>query len=211
MAPCTTLNNMPKMKKEDKLQPQEVEKMLDVLSQLWPGQEEYMRQMMEFKLKEHYGEAWEDKEHCLNCDALMRIYTYKINATACRTLIKLADHVKGEMDKGKSFTEANKIYISGLHGKLTATQTDQKTILRYHGLIAKVKVAGQHKDSLWAITTWGWAFLRGEARSATVSVWRKEIKERSEQLITINDIIGQDGTIPDTRHYDFAPHEGNLI
>lgn len=199
------------MKGKKHIMPQQTEKMLDVIASMWVGQEDYMKHLMATRLSEHYGEAWKDREHCLNCGALMRAYTYTINKTAARTLMKLAAVVRQRMGEGKTFTEANKIYMSGLHDVLTATETDQKTILRYHGLIAKVKVEGVHKNSLWAITTWGWAFLRGEVTSKSVTVWRGIIQERSQEVINIRDALATDGTMWDNRYYGFATHEGGLI
>jgi len=200
------------MKDKKQIVPQETYKMLDVITEMWPEDErEYLIGLMATRLSDHYGERWKDKEHCLNCGALMRMYTYTINKTAARTLAKLAGVVRDRVAALKPFTEANKLYISGLHDVLTATETDQKTILRYHGLIAKVKEGGKHKDNLWAITRWGWAFLRGEAMSKSVTVWRGIIQERSPEMITIREALATEGTVWDNRHYDFAPHEGELI
>lgn len=198
--------------KNTKVVEQETEKMLDVLATMWPGQEEYMKHVMATKLAEHYGDRWRDKKHCLNCKALMHQYTYTVNKTAARALMKYADAVGEEQSKGKTFTEANKLYLSGMHDRLTATETDQKTILRYHGLIAKVKVEGKHKDSLWAITRRGWAFLRGEPVQSSVTVWRGDIIERGDNvLVTIGEVLAEDASEWDGNHYAFAPHDGALI
>lgn len=128
---------------------------------------------------EFYGdEAWHDIAKCVNCNAGAAVYDFHIDYTDAMTMIKLGEQVRHRLDTGLSFTEANKIHISGLQGILTSTQIDRKTQLKYLGLIAKYKEDGKQKDSLWVITTWGYAFLRGETVFKTARVYRKEIVER---------------------------------
>lgn len=200
------------MKKKANIVQQDTEKMLDIVVSIYPeGDRAYMKHLMATRLAEHYGERWKDREHCINCGALMRAYTYTINRTAARAMIKLGEAVRERVYEGKPFTEANQLYMSGMHSRLTATETDQKTILRYHGLLAKVKKDGRHKDHLWAITRRGWAFLRGERVQKSVTVWRSEITERSEETTTIIEALQDSGTIEHNRYYDFVPHEGTLV
>lgn len=200
------------MAKNKKIMDQQVYgDMIDALLELWPeGDREHTRAVFLNRLAEYYGEAWKDKAHCLNCGALMYQYTYVMNATAARSLRKYADIVIEAMRSGKPFTEANKIYISGATN-LTATETDQKTILRYHGLIAKYKENGTHIDSLWVITTWGWAFLSGKAMPKSVTVWRKRIVERSQELTNMRIALQSYAGDYDPEYYSMAIHDGKVV
>lgn len=203
------------MKRKKKIHEQDTEKMLDIIAAMWPEDDRgILKHQMAEALAQHYAERWRDREHCLNCRASMLEYTYTLNRTAARALIKYAAIVMAQRDRGMTFTEANKIYLQGAAtpgGTLSSTDNDQKTILRYHGLIAKVKQDGKQKDSLWAITRWGWAFLRGEVTHSRVTVWRGEITERSPDTTTIREALATDAELWNGKYYDFATHEGDLI
>ncbi len=144
----------------------------------------------------------------------MNQYDFHLDYTDAMTMIKLGRYVRLRIAQGVPFTEANKIHISGMQDELTSTQIDRKTQLRYLGLLAKVKDQdGRHKDSLWAITSWGFAFLRGESVSKTVRVWRKKIIERSEIGTTIAEALasGRSSLAEqswDTRCFDAISHDG---
>lgn len=185
--------------------------MIGLIAELWsdPVEQTRMRMLIKGKLEQHFGEAWHDKEHCLNCGSLMRAYSFTLSPAVASTLRKLGDAVRNEMQKGKTFTEANKLYISGMD-ELTATECDRKTILKYHGLLAKVKDDGKQKDAEWAITTWGWAFLRGEPVAKSVKVWRGLIQSRSEETVTIGEIL-KDQSDWNNEPFNFEIQQGQLI
>lgn len=196
-------------KKNSQLVAQDTEKMLDVLAAMWPGQEEYMKTVMATKLSEHYGERWRDKEHCINCGALMRQYTFRHTKLSCSLLRKMANEVEASMAKGKSFSEANIVHIPSTR-TLTSNEADAKTILRYLGLIAKYKKDKSQVKGMWVITSWGWSFLRGEPVLDEVTVWRKVIVERSQSTVTMREVFAGEAGDYEESHYTYSIQSGIL-
>lgn len=187
---------------------QEIPKMLDVLSVMWPGNEEYMKHLMATRLAEVYGDRWKDHTKCLNCEASMAEYTYKVTKQRLEVLKWIAARVEDGLRKGKAFTDANQVHISGMR-EITGSQIDQKSSMRYLNLIEKVRDEdGTHKDSLWLITRNGWALLRGDPVRHSVRVWRGKIQERSERTITRYQLEAE-GWSPE--HYSYTHHEGNIL
>lgn len=127
--------------------------MLEALASLWPEQEQgYMKHMIATKLAEHFGDRWKDMEHCINCGALMREYTFSPTKLACNALEKLAAEVERSMAMGNRFTLANQVHVPSMRS-MTHNEADAGTILRYLGLIAKHKKDGKHVSGMWSITT----------------------------------------------------------
>lgn len=185
--------------------------MLDALALLYPESErDYMKALFAQRLAEHFGDRWKDKKHCINCGSLMRQYSFTPTKIACRTLRKLGDYVRSQMAEGKSFTEANKIHIPSLK-TLTHNESDACTILRYLGFTAKLKDGDNQISGMWVVTSWGWAFLRGEAMPAEVTIWRKKIVSRSERTITMREALAEEAEGYEELHYTYSQHEGALV
>ncbi len=131
-------------------------------------------------------------ERCANCDASMAVYNESIDGLDCSLLIAMADQVRSNLPKFKSFTEANQVHVPSLPVSL-AVQC-RTTKCRTLGLVAKVK--GEEKEHIagtWLITNRGWSFLRGNAVPAKVSVFRNKIVDHKESagLVTVSDVLNQ--------------------
>lgn len=199
--------------------PQQIPTLLDRIAEgLGRGDEEKTKQFriwLESVGRQTFGTVWDEPETCFNCQARMFQYTYTLGFIHARAMMKLAKEVQRKMATTRcSFTEANRIHISGLAGVLTPTEIDQKTQLKYLGLIAKVKDEdGKQKDSLWSITTWGFSFLRNDPVPASVTVWRKEVKYRSEAKTTLSAILSDAGTSAGAEGftpYEYEVHAGRV-
>lgn len=78
--------------------------------------------------------------------------------------------------------------------------------LRYHGLIAHVKVDGVKQRGLWLITRNGWRFLRNEIDlPAYVMVGENEIKIKSPEGVTAKDLMRGEPIVATTFEY-YEPH-----
>lgn len=61
--------------------------------------------------------------------------------------------------------------------------------LRYHGLIAHVKVNGKKVRKHWLITRNGWAFLRGDIQLPKYIMVRNDsTQSRSDRLVSLGDV-----------------------
>ncbi len=126
---------------------------------------------------------------CPNCDASMQEYTYVFDCLDALLLLKMAYAVKDRQSKGLSFTEANQVRIPELDGASYAIKS-RTTMTSKLGLIAQLKNAdGKRVAGVWCITARGWAALRGEEVPAQVKVWRGQIEERFDEMITIAEAL----------------------
>lgn len=75
---------------------------------------------------------------------------------------------------------------------LTKNQYNNFSKLRYFGLVAKVKVAGQTNSGRWLLTRRGALFLKGEPVHKWVKVYNNHLVARSAEEITIKDMLDYD-------------------
>jgi len=131
-----------------------------------------------------------EAEKCQICDAKVKKYKSSMNIVITQALIKIsrAVYIKAQ---NKPFTEANDIYISRLPKEIEMTHEERSNIskLRVHGLIAKVKENDEVKRGRWLITRQGWAYLRGEEITNTVTHFRNRVIDRSDDKTTIGEVM----------------------
>lgn len=78
------------------------------------------------------------------------------------------------------------------------------TILRFHGLIAKVKDEdGHHVKSHWLITRRGAAFIRNKITvPKEVKTYDNKVTDHSEELVSIIDILGEPYVAPPIKLFE---------
>lgn len=142
-----------------------------------------------FLIKE-YPEL-KNKKKCANCDASMREYPCVLTYHTAEFVCGMARVVHEKVLKGVPFTEANAVKTVQVPGGYNVAS--QMTIASKLGLVAKVmktidgkKVHDQSKG--WCITSRGFDFLAGNPVPSKVMVFRKEIQERFDEMITIKQV-----------------------
>ena len=123
-----------------------------------------------------------NRETCPTCGAITSSYTFTFSYLDAKLLLAMANEVRSKSGT-MGFTDANKIHIPSLN--VPSNVSKRMTISSKLGLIAKYIVAGHQKLGIWVITSRGWAALRGESVPAKVSVYRKNITARYEEMTTI--------------------------
>lgn len=134
------------------------------------------------------------KEKCINCGASMSEYVFEFDVLDALLLIAMAKTVKYrsedcDPEERVPFTEANKLKIQELPyiSYATKSRTTQCSKL---GLIAKYRGKNGHQvPGTWVITKRGFQALRGEAVPKAVRVFRGQILERNDEVVTINQIF----------------------
>lgn len=118
---------------------------------------------------------------CANCSALMWEYTFKLDVLSVILLTAMGEAVRTRLRVERmDFTVANQIHVPSLSvSHAVKCRTTQCAKL---GLVAKIH--GKASRGVWAITKRGFAALRGEPVPSEVSVFRNEITERYEEMIT---------------------------
>jgi hypothetical protein len=92
---------------------------------------------------------------------------------------------------------------------LTKNQYNNAQKLRYFGLIAKVRVAGQVNSGRWLLTRRGASFLRGEPIHKWVKVYNNHLVARSAEKVTIKDMLDHDVYWNEKLDYLIPKTEGN--
>lgn len=142
------------------------------------------------QLKQYLVKAFpgmDNKDYCPNCGASMTEIIYEFDYMDAMLLIAMAKKVR-ENIAHSTFTEANKVSVPNLdtpyYIKIRQSQSGKL------GLISKLKGKdGKHFRGMWVITSRGWSALRGEPVPKFVAVWRNKITERTEEQITIHEIL----------------------
>lgn len=121
-------------------------------------------------------------ERCNHCGQRIRLQRKEmLNKAKVMMLKRAAEHVLSTMTNDfmtRDFTtdEEYKLYSNFQH-------------LRYHGLIAHVKVNGQKLRKHWLITKNGWAFLRGDIDLPKyVLVKDDHTQSRADQRVYLKDL-----------------------
>ena len=143
-------------------------------------------------------EAEQNGGHCSHCHQTIKIYRYGVSDSMVRVLKAMA---KATHNTGSREIDADKLDLK--HSERT-----QLTKMRFHALIAKVKVNGVQKPRHWIITTKGWDFLGGAAIPAKVLIFNNQVLGHNGGTTTINRIYAGNGefeqeavTEPEARAY----------
>ena len=143
-------------------------------------------------------EAEQNGGHCSHCHQTIKIYRYGVSDSMVRVLKAMA---KATHDTGSREIDADKLDLK--HSERT-----QLTKMRFHALIAKVKVNGVQKPRHWIITTKGWDFLGGAPIPAKVLIFNNQVLGHDGGTTTINRIYAGNGefeqeavTEPEARVY----------
>lgn len=144
---------------------------------------------------------------CPHCGQSMREYKVGITKMMAHTLVKFRMAV---LELGR-----NEIHLlkdmKGKSFELTDHEWNNFTRLRFHGLAVKVK----GKSGYWLLTKRGADFLNGKAEIPK-DVWirNNEIVERSEETVTIGDIILSPvylERLEDIVYRSFEPRQETLV
>lgn len=131
-----------------------------------------------------------DATTCLNCGASLAEYVFEFDVLDALLLYGMGQTVMRNLDRMKEeldFTKANQVRPQDLIGvshsvKCRTTQCSKL------GLIAKLKGAnGRQIPGYWVVTKRGWEALRGVPVPRSVRVFRGQILERTDEMITIAD------------------------
>lgn len=123
--------------------------------------------------------GFSDPSKCFLCDASMVRRVRRPDHYIVMLLQETGRIVARRTGRGVGFTEANKVHINS-EENIPHDAKGQTGIASALGLIAPVDGMPGH----WAITTRGWAGLRGEPVPAWVELFRGAIVGRSETMIT---------------------------
>lgn len=174
-------------------------------------------------LKSTVAQKWKalkNPKNCPNCGENMAEYINKLNFFNALLVKEMGDIVKKRIENGMSFKEANAIHV--VSQKMHDCVRHRTTQCRTLGLIAKVKNEdGKHDVKKgWLITKRGFAALRGEKVPAEVIVFRNKIEERTDILITLDEVFnnyhGENRSLVGERDpmewVNFGEnHQGNLL
>lgn len=119
---------------------------------------------------------------CPHCNASMKQYWHRLTPLLVSVLIKFRNAVS---DKG-----VNEIHVPK-ELPLSTTEYNNFQKLRFHGLVAKVRISGVHKSGYWLLTHRGSEFLKGTIEiPAKVLTFRNEVIDRSERLVGVKGVLG---------------------
>lgn len=117
---------------------------------------------------------------CDRCNRVIKIYKYRINKPLAQILMAMREAVEVN---GTNEVNFNKLDIP-------YSMATQRTKLRLHGLIAKVKDdKGQHKGGMWLITKKGGEFLKGEPIPEKVVVFDNQVLGHDGGLVSIKQVL----------------------
>ena len=117
----------------------------------------------------------------------MAEYRFRFDCLDAVLLLAMASEVRSQVD-ARSFTEANRVHVPSLRVSLAVRC--RTTQCRMLGLVAKLDgPGGKQIPGMWVITDRGWAALRGEQVPENVIVFRNEIQERTEEVITLREAL----------------------
>lgn len=142
-------------------------------------------------------------DRCTHCGQRIRLQRKEmLNTAKVRMLKRAAEHVMSTMKNDfmtKDFTDDNeyKLYSNFQH-------------LRYHGLIAHVKVNGQKVRKHWLITRNGWSFLRGDIDLPKyVLVKDDHTQSRSDKKVYLKDLLHGEPYVQTS--FEYFDDDGNPV
>jgi len=125
------------------------------------------------------------RDTCFNCGRSMRITIYTADIADAILILSMAREVKRNLAEGKIFTEANKVYMPGLHVKNSILK--RQTKCDYLGL---VKQPDELKNSgYWVLTKWAWDVLGGTPIPKEAHYWEGKLQKRSEETTTLSEMF----------------------
>lgn len=118
---------------------------------------------------------------CETCGAKLMGRWERLTPGLVRALIKFKREICA---RGRNDINPNRECKSMTHTELANFQK-----LRFHALVAKVKVDGAHVSGHWLLTGRGNQFLHGERIPLKVFIFRNKIEERSEETVDIREVL----------------------
>ncbi len=125
--------------------------------------------------------------HCPSCYRDARAYTFTLNAN----LVKILQNIYGAIVlKGENDIHLDKD-TEGTPFELRYSQRSNVTILRFHGLVAKVRDEnGKQRAGHWLITRRGASFLKGNISiPVQVRTFDNEVKWHSPDMVSFRDVM----------------------
>lgn len=141
---------------------------------------------------------------CPHCGASMKKYWHRISKGTTVGLIKayntVRDNNKNKFNLTRDLTGEN---------KLTISEQVNWSILRFHGLVAKVKENGQIVGGYWLITKRGADYLSGKIQiPKRVQTWRNHVVDHDTRLVGIMDVMKEHPTFDQDFDYSlFEPKQ----
>lgn len=118
---------------------------------------------------------------CSNCHQTIAIDRYNVNKQMGLVLATMADRVRLTGSSAVNFDDIELPY------KLAS----QRTKMRLHGLIAKVKRSdGTHVKNTWLITRKGWGWLGGDPIDKTVVTYNNQVLGHEGAQVTLKQVTG---------------------
>lgn len=173
---------MRKQKRKPELEPGKLPKLWPYLVNLHKERPEAFEDPE--TLKEIVAQPWaalHDPTKCPNCGRGMEVNVYKADIHNALFLLAMGREVNANIEKGMSFTDANKVHAPSL--RVSNTVSKRITQCDYLGFVKQPE--NLRRTGYWVITTWGFKALRGEPVPAWVKYWNGKLIERSEATITL--------------------------
>lgn len=122
---------------------------------------------------------------CPTCGASLKKYWHRISRGTTIGLIKAYNTVKEKNENKFNLTRD----LIG-ENKLTISEQVNWSILRFHGLVAKVKQNGKPIGGYWLITKRGADYLSGKIQiPRRVETWRNHVVDHDTRLVGIMDVM----------------------
>lgn len=125
--------------------------------------------------------------HCPSCFRDARAYTFTLNAN----LVKILQKIYGAIVlKGENDIHLDKD-TEGTDFELKYSQRSNVTILRFHGLVAKVRDEnGKQTAGHWLITRRGASFLKGNISiPVKVRTFDNHVTDHSPEMVSFRDVM----------------------
>ncbi len=140
-----------------------------------------------------------DGKPCPTCHHQISIDKYGISVTMVQVLKRMADVTTDQLAQGGN----REIDVDTL--RLPHSARTQLTKLRFHALIAKVKVDGHHKARHWTVTKKGFDFLAGSLVPRQVHTYNNAVIGHSEDQTDITEIRRKAAGATSKENIDIAP------
>lgn len=122
-----------------------------------------------------------EKSKCPHCGAKMEGRWERLTPGLVKVLVKFKQEV---INRQRNLINPNKL------ANLTHTEKANFQKLRFHALVAKVRVEGEHPAGMWLLTRRGSQFLLGQISvPRRVFVFRNDVKEHDTDLAFVGQIL----------------------
>lgn len=126
-----------------------------------------------------------DKTKCANCGTSMRIVEYTADLHDALLILAMARKVDENLNKGMTFTEANKVHMPTL--AVSNTTSKRQTKCDYLGLVKQPEAL--RNTGYWVLTNWAWKALKGEPIPRSAYYWQGEMQGRSTETTTLSQMF----------------------